>query len=68
MEIRKLSPVEISGLKSEGFIDDDIQCINGLANNEIYTKAINYNNSGLLQYKKLTKYDSGIMLETIQEP
>ena len=68
MEIRKLSPVEISSLKDEGFIQDDIQCINGLANNEVYIKAINYNNSGLLKYKKLTKYGSGIMLETIQEP
>ena len=68
MKIRKLSPVEISVLKSEGFIDDDIQCINGLKNNEIYIKAINYNNNGLLKYKKLTKYNSGIMLETIQEP
>lgn len=68
METRKLSPVEISSLKDEGFIQDDIQCINGLANNEVYIKAINYNNSGLLKYKKLTKYDSGIMLETIQEP
>lgn len=68
MDIRKLSPVEISGLKDEGFIDDDIQCINELKNNDVYIKAINYNNSGLLKYKKLTKYDSGIMLETIQEP
>ena len=34
----------------------------------LFNSLINYNNSGLLQYKKLTKYDSGIMLETIQEP
>jgi hypothetical protein len=68
MEIRKLSPVEISGLKDEGFIQDDIECINGLENNEVYIKAINYNNSGLLKYKKVTKRSSGIMLEIIQEP